>query len=74
MKNQIKVETITEKCLWVKLDLKTDNYWIRTGKSLSEALFRTWGEHVVYKYVLNVRNNICTQYVLPRFELGIFMY
>ena len=26
------------------------------------------------KIVLNVRNNICTQQVLPRFELGIFMY
>ena len=25
----------------------------------------------VYK---NVRNNFCTQHVLPRFELGIFMY
>ena len=24
--------------------------------------------------VLNVRNNFCTQHVLPRFELGIFMY
>ena len=26
------------------------------------------------KIVLNVRNNFCTQHVLPRFELGIFMY
>ena len=26
------------------------------------------------KTVLNVGNNFCTQYVLPRFELGIFMY
>ena len=26
------------------------------------------------KIVLNVRNNLCTQRVLPRFELGTFMY
>ena len=26
------------------------------------------------KIVLNTRNNFCTQHVLPRFELGIFMY
>ena len=26
------------------------------------------------KIVLNVRNNFCTQHVLPRFELGIFMH
>ena len=26
------------------------------------------------KIVLNVRNNFCTQHVLPRIELGIFMY
>ena len=26
------------------------------------------------KIVLNVRNNFCTQHVLPRFELEIFMY
>ena len=26
------------------------------------------------KIVLNVKNNFCTQHVLPRFELGIFMY
>ena len=26
------------------------------------------------KIVLNVRNNFCTQHVLPRFEFGIFMY
>ena len=28
----------------------------------------------VQKFVLNVRNNFCTQHILPRFELGIFMY
>ena len=26
------------------------------------------------KIVLNVGNNFCTEHVLPRFELGIFMY
>ena len=26
------------------------------------------------KIVLNVRNSFCTQHVLPKFELGIFMY
>ena len=26
------------------------------------------------KIVLNVRNNLSTQHILPRFELGIFMY
>ena len=47
-----------------------------TGKSLSEALlFAEHGENMLCtKIVLNVRNNFCTQDVLPRFELGIFMY
>jgi hypothetical protein len=47
-----------------------------TGKSLSEALlFAEHGENMLCtKIVLNVRNNFCTQHVLPRFELGIFMY
>ena len=45
-----------------------------TGKSLSEALFAEHGENMLCKnIVLNVRNNFCIQYVLPRFELGIFM-
>ena len=49
------------------------------GKSLSEALlFAEHGENNIpmlcTKIVLNVRNNFCTQHVLPRFELGIFMY
>ena len=48
----------------------------RTGKSLSEALlFAEHGENMLCtKIVQNVRNNFCTQHVLPRFELGIFMY
>ena len=47
-----------------------------TGKSLSEALlFAEHGENMLCtKIVLNIRNNFCTQHVLPRFELGIFMY
>jgi hypothetical protein len=43
---------------------------------LSEALL--FAEHeenmLCTKIVLNVGNNFCTQHVLPRFELGIFMY
>ena len=52
------------------------NSTICTGKSLSEALlFAEHGENMLWtKIVLNVRNNFCTQHVLPRFELGIFMY
>ena len=58
-------------------------YWIfkefyehLTGKSLSEALlFAEHGENMLCtKIVLNVRNNFCTQHVLPRFEFWIFMY
>ena len=49
--------------------------YICTGKSLSEALlFAEHGENMCTKIALNVRNNFCTQHVLPRFELGIFMY
>ena len=47
-----------------------------TGKSLSEALlFAEHWEHILCtKIVLNVRNNFCTQHVLPRFEFGNLMY
>ena len=47
-----------------------------TGKSLSETLlFAEHGENkLCTKIVLNVGNNFCTQHVLPRFELEIFMY
>ena len=43
---------------------------------MSEALlYAEHGENMLCtKIVLNVRNNFCTQHVLPRFELGIFMY
>ena len=41
---------------------------------MSEALpFAEHGEKMLCtKIVLNVRNNLCTQHVLPRFELGIY--
>ena len=57
------------------VSLKAKNVEL-TGKSLSEALlFSEHGENMLCtKIVLNVRNNFCTQHVLPRFELGIFMY
>ena len=47
-----------------------------TDKSLSEALlFTEHGENMLCtKIVLNVRNNFCTQHVLPRLELGIFNF
>ena len=47
-----------------------------TCKSLAEALlFAEHGENMLCtKIVLNVKNNFCTQLVLPKFELGIFMY
>ena len=47
-----------------------------TGKSLSEALLSAeHGENMLFtKIVLNVRNNFFTQHVLPRFEVGIFIY
>ena len=43
---------------------------------MSEALlFAESGKNMLCtKIVLNVRNNFCTRHVLPRFELGIFMY
>jgi hypothetical protein len=47
-----------------------------TGKSMSETLLSAeHGESMLCtKIVLNVRNNFCTQHVLPRCELGSFMY
>ena len=47
---------------------------VGTGKFLSEAfLFAEHGEKMLCtKIVLNVRNNFCTELVLPRFGLGIF--
>ena len=49
---------------------------VSTGKSLSEALLfaEHWESMLCTKIVLNVGNNFCTQHVLPRFQLGIFMY
>ena len=47
----------------------TDDKNVVTGKSLSEALlFAEHGENILCtKIVLNVRNNFCTQHVLPMF-------
>ena len=58
-----------------ELSWKKHNCHLDTGKSLSEALlFAERGENMLCtKIVLNVRNNFCTQHVLPRFELGIFI-
>ena len=43
---------------------------------MSEALrFAEHGENMLCaKIVLIGRNNFCTQHVLPRFELGIFIF
>ena len=63
---------------WVNIlsETREDTLNEDTGKSLSEALlFAEHGENMLCtKIVLNVRKNFCTQHVLPRFELGIFMY
>ena len=57
-------------------DILSEGEPSNTGKSLSEALlFAEHGENIMCtKIVLNVRNNFCTLHVLPRVELGIFMY
>ena len=49
------------------------NYPLGTGKSLSEALiFAEHGENILCrKNVLNIRNNFCTQHVLPLEFSGI---
>ena len=63
---------------WVNIlsETREDTLNEDTGKSLSEALlFAEHGENMLCtKIVLNVRKNFCTQHVLPRFELGFFMY
>ena len=60
---------------WDSMLKLTKNIW-GTDKSLSEALpFAEHGENMLCtRIVLNVRNNFCAQYVLPRFELGMFIY
>ena len=58
-----------------KAKTKTVQIFSDTGRSFSDALL--FPEHrksmLCTKIVLNVRNNFCTQNVLLRFELGIFM-
>ena len=65
---------VFDKCVKIRgFELLTYSF---IGKSFSEALlFAEHGENMLCtKIVLNVRNNFCTQHVLPRFELGSFMY
>ena len=68
-------ETNKKLKIW-QFSKQTPFYPVVTGKSLSEALlFAEHGENMLCtKIVLNVRNNFCTQHVLPGFQLGIFMY
>ena len=56
--------------------IPSKGFGVVTGKSLSEILLLAeHGENMLCtKIVLNVRNNFCTQNVLPRFERGIFMH
>ena len=60
----------------LKVISNVESHAIDTGKSLSEALLfaEHGGNMLCTKIVLNVENNFCTQHVLSRFELGIFMY
>ena len=67
--------TRKETCKQMSIFGKLFDKFLCIGKSLSEALL--FAEHeenmLCTKIVLNVRNNFCTQHVLPKFELGIFM-
>ena len=57
---------LDEPDLWAVL---AEQYALGTGKSLSEALlFAEHWENMFYtETVLNVKNNFCTQHVLPIF-------
>ena len=58
--------------IWAKISLV-----LSLQVNLCQKLFflQNMGENMLCtKIVLNVRNNFCTQHVLPRFELGNFMY
>ena len=68
---------------WCNWKVKTDAF--KSGLCQSKKVqvifcqklffFAEHGENMLCtKIVLNVRNNFCAQHVLPRFELGIFMY
>ena len=74
--NQIYFTPFSPNCLWDWICFRLQAKIPNTGKSLSEALLLAeHGESMLCaKIVLNVRNNFCKQHVLPRFELGIFMY
>ena len=66
-----------------KWKLKSLISWIGTFEYImlqkkgytDSLLFAEHGENMLCtKIVLNVRNYFCTQHVLSRFELGVFMY
>ena len=61
---------------WSTIQFLSINGELLTSKSLSEALlFAEHGQSMLCtEIVLNVRNNFCTQHVLPRFELEIVMH
>ena len=61
--------------VFVYLTSKSLLFVLCRGKALSKALLfvKNGANMLCTKIVLNVRNNFCTQYVLPKFELGIFM-
>ena len=64
-----KIQSDVEECF----NADFTNSVVGTGKSLSEALlFTEHGENMLCtKIVVNIRNDFCTQDVLPRFELVI---
>ena len=67
-----KIQSDVEECF----NADFTNSVVGTGKSLSEALLFTehGGSMLCTTIVLNVGNNFCTRHLLPKFELGIFMY
>ena len=77
-KLKVRNEGVSTRKIPEKFKFKTllKQIFLSTGESLSEALlFAEHGENMLHtKIVLNVRNNFCSQHVLPRFELRIFMY
>ena len=63
-------QRISRHSLILSKNILSSNYATKyTGKSLSEALlFAEHGENMLCtKIVLNVKNNFCTQHVLPKF-------
>ena len=71
-----KIDVLTTNDTSTNAQYRLDALSLCTGKSLSETLlFSEHGENMLCtKIVSNVRNNFCTQHVLPRFEIGIYIY